>query len=254
MGKYYSTTGEGPPKIFQGNNDISTVVRHQLLGKFEIYSVFGSGGRSQMKTSAPLLARMFRIYPVTWNSMLGKENKIALRFELLRRVECGDGFWDEMNEGCDDGNVISGDGCSGTSGDWRGTSGPCQPEVSGYTFDNTKPQRSLNGIDSGHTVEQYNVPPHPTQLSQWCHPGSDCYDCASQRVTYPAMKYDTATQESYLDPAYRATANCVGRRSQEKINGEVKPDRPPIPDDGYTYRTTETQARGEILYPNYPRL
>jgi len=252
--KYYSTTGEGPPKIFQGNNDISTVVRHQLLGKFEIYSVFGSGGRSQMKTSAPLLARMFRIYPVTWNSMLGKENKIALRFELLRRVECGDGFWDEMNEGCDDGNVISGDGCSGTSGDWRGTSGPCQPEIfaTEYYDTNKAPQRHLDGVDSGHTVGKSRVPPHPKRLTQWCHPGSDCADCASQQVSSPTMKFEPATQEYYMDPSYRE--HCKGRRNREEVDGNVLPDRPPVADQGYTYRTTEKLANGPILYPDYPTM
>jgi cysteine-rich repeat protein len=198
--KYYSTNGEGAPKIFQANNDISTVVRHQLLGKFAIYSVFGSGGKSQVKKEAPLLARMFRIYPVMWNSTIVKEKKIALRFELLRRVECGDGFWDEMNEGCDDGNVISGDGCSGTSGDWRGTPGPCQPEMFTTEYYDTlkAPQRHLDGVDSGHTVEKSRVPPHPKKLTQWCHSGSDCYDCASQQVSSPTMKYDSATQEYYL--------------------------------------------------------
>ena len=254
---WYTSTDSNTPHVFPANTDTNTIVRHALFGKFAMQSLFAPAGKAaQLNTKAPLLARMFRIYPVTWNATSIQDAKIALRFDILRRVECGDGVWDEMNEKCEDGNVISGDGCSGTSGNWRGTSGPCEQEVFTTEHYNTKtaPQRYLNGVDSGHTVEQYNVPPHPKRLSQWCHPGSDCYDCASQRVTHPAMKYDAATQESYLDPAYRATANCVGRRSQEKINGEVKPDRPPIPDDGYTYRTTETQARGEILYPNYPRL
>tara|TARA_B100000780_G_scaffold276244_1_gene244470 strand:- start:23 stop:1360 length:1338 start_codon:yes stop_codon:yes gene_type:complete len=252
--KWYSPGGNpnADAHIFVANTDEDTVVRHQLFGSFSIQSVYGSGGRAQIGNKAPVLARMFRIYPLTWNATLLTDKKIAMRFDILRRVECGDGVWDEMNEGCEDGNVISGDGCSGTSGEWRGTSGPCQPEVSGYTFDNTKPQRSLNGIDSGHTVEQYNVPPYPTQLSQWCHPGSDCYDCASQRVDSPAMKFDKATQEKYKDPAYRP--HCKGRRSRAEVNGLSLPDRPPVPDLGYTYRTTEIQAKGPVLYPNVPRL
>merc|ERR1712166_609212 len=210
--KWYSPGGNpnADAHIFVANTDEDTVVRHQLFGSFSIQSVYGSGGRAQIGNKAPVLARMFRIYPLTWNATLLTDKKIAMRFDILRRVECGDGVWDEMNEGCEDGNVISGDGCSGTSGEWRGTSGPCQPEVSGYTFDNTKPQRSLNGIDSGHTVEKYN------------------------------------------DPAYRP--HCKGRRSRAEVNGFSLPDRPPVPDLGYTYRTTEIQAKGPVLYPNVPRL
>jgi cysteine-rich repeat protein len=234
---------DGEPKTFSANTDINTIVRHSLYGAFAIQSLFAPKGKTALSKQAPLLARMLRLYPLEWNTTL------ALRFDILRRVECGDGVWDEMNEQCEDGNVISGDGCSGTSGNWRGTDGPCKPEI--FTTEYYKgPQKYLDGKDSGHTVAQERVPPHPRRLSQWCHPGSDCYDCASQRVSKLPLKYSTSTQEHYLDPTFKQ--HCQGRRSRAEINGAVSPDRPPVPDDGYVYRTTESIAKGEVLYPNAP--
>jgi len=129
--KWYKLGGDpsADPHLFVANTDEETIVRHQLFGEFLIESLHGSGGKSQLRHLAPLLVRRFRIYPTTWNATLLADVKIAMRFDLLRRVECGDGVWDEMNEGCEDGNVIHGDGCSGITGDWRGTQGPCEPEL-----------------------------------------------------------------------------------------------------------------------------
>jgi cysteine-rich repeat protein len=242
---------DSEPKIFTANTDENTIVRHQLYGEFALQSTFAPKGKAVLNKQAPLLAKFFRLYPVEWNSTLLKDKKIALRLDILRRVECGDGVWDEMNEQCEDGNTISGDGCSGISGKWSGTSGPCQPEI--FSTQNREgPQNYLDGEDSGHTVAISRVPPHPRRLSQWCHPGSDCYDCASQRVSKLPINYDKRTMEQYLDPTFKS--HCKGRRSREEINGVVAPDRPPIPDDGYTYRTTEKIAKGPLIYPDFPRL
>ena len=120
--QWYTEPGHVAPHVFLANTDSTTVVRHRIHGNFLLTSIFAKGiaGHAKLRTPAPLLTRFLRIFPVTWNG-----TKIALRFDVLRRLECGDGFWDEMHEKCDDGNVVSGDGCSGTSGEWKGTPGPC---------------------------------------------------------------------------------------------------------------------------------
>jgi cysteine-rich repeat protein len=188
-----------------------------------------------------MLTRFLRVYPVTWNG-----TKIALRFDVLRRLECGDGFWDEMQENCDDGNVVSGDGCSGTSGEWQGTVGPCEKETFTTRTDyNSKyPQRYKDGRDSGHTVARPGVPPMPRAQTQWCHRGSDCFDCTSLRVNpIPKRYFDEATQQHFDDPLHMQ--ECAGRRSRSVgADGVVQRDRPAYPDDGFIYRTKDTRALG----------
>ena len=66
------------------------------------------------------------------------------------------------------------------------------------------------------------------------------------------MKFEPATQEYYMDPSYRE--HCKGRRNREEVDGNVLPDRHPVADQGYTYRTTEKLANGPILYPDYPTM
>lgn len=248
--QWYTEPGSALPHIFAANTDRSTVVRHRLHGDFTITSIYADGteGRAKLGTSAPLLTRFLRIFPVSWNS-----SKIALRFDFLRRIECGDGFWDEMHEGCDDGNVVSGDGCSGTTGEWQGTEMPCMKETftTRTSYNVNYPQRYLNGEDSGHTIAKPGIPPHPKARTQWCHRGSDCYDCMSLRVNpNPKRFLDPSTQQYFDDPLHMQ--ECAGRRSRRvgpDGTTDIR-DRPTYPDDGYIYRTTDARALGTRHLPS----
>ena len=74
-----------------------------------------SGQWGRHPVSLGLETKHVRLHPLTWAQEVAanRTGGIALRLEVLRKVECGDG-WDLAFEGCDDGNLESGDGCSGS--------------------------------------------------------------------------------------------------------------------------------------------
>jgi cysteine-rich repeat protein len=240
--QWYTEPGSPVPHVFSANTDRATVVRHRLHGGFHLTSMYATGengnGRAKQGTSAPLLTRFLRVYPVTWYG-----TKIALRFDILRRLECGDGFWDEMHEKCDDGNVVSGDGCSGTSGEWQGTAGPCEKETftTRTKYNSKYPQRYKDGRDVGSGLA------HQTR---WCHRGSDCSDCQSLRVNpTPKQFFDAATQQYFDDPLHMQ--ECAGRRSHlVGADGVTHHDRPSYPDNGFRYRTQDPRALGTRHRPS----
>ena len=88
-------------KVFTGNADSTTPVTNHLLPGPE-----PTLGAYNASTPARVEGKFWRVYPQTWHG-----DRIGLRVELTRCVTCGDGYFDP-SEGCDDGNIASGDGCS----------------------------------------------------------------------------------------------------------------------------------------------
>ena len=70
------------------------------------------------------LAQHIRFYPKEWTS--GQD--LIMKVELLECIACGDGFRDRTEE-CDDGNMIDGDGCSGSNAVILGYKKPCSMET-----------------------------------------------------------------------------------------------------------------------------
>ena len=76
------------------------------------------------------LAQFVRFYPKRWLNMRpdGTSDTFSMKVDLESCVACGDGFWDRT-EDCDDGNMIDGDGCSGTNSLILGYPKPCTKET-----------------------------------------------------------------------------------------------------------------------------
>ena len=118
-----------------------------------------------------LEARWFRITPVAWH------NRIALKVELTRCVVCGDGFWD-ISEGCEDGNLMGGDGCSPL----------CWKESDKQVFG------------------------APDPAVDWCHPHRMCEHCQTVNTRpQPQPSFSdpkgpaSGTQSAYVDPRTKDT-------------------------------------------------
>jgi cysteine-rich repeat protein len=60
-----------------------------------------------------------RFHPKKWEGA-----ELKMKVDLLECIACGDGFTDRSEE-CDDGNLIDGDGCSGSNAVRLGYPKPC---------------------------------------------------------------------------------------------------------------------------------
>ena len=67
--------------------------------------------------------RFIRLIPLTW------VGKIRLQIELHKCWLCGDGFWDQADEECDDGGRLDLDGCSGYKSHQYGLPRGCMKET-----------------------------------------------------------------------------------------------------------------------------
>ncbi len=67
--------------------------------------------------------RYIRLIPLTW------VGKIRLQIELHKCWYCGDGFWDQADEECDDGGNLDLDGCSGYKSHLYGLPRGCMKET-----------------------------------------------------------------------------------------------------------------------------
>ena len=113
--------------------------------------------------------RNLRIIPLTY------VGKIRLQVEMTKCFECGDGFWDQADEECDDGNTLDLDGCSGNKNHLYGVPRGCMRET-------------LNG-------------------RHWCEPRSDgsnrgnvLDDCVmKRRVVNPEQTRHSSAQARYDD-------------------------------------------------------
>jgi cysteine-rich repeat protein len=72
--------------------------------------------------------RFFRIVPVSW------VGKIRVQLELTKCFECGDGFTDQADEECDDGNTLDLDGCSGRKSHIYGLPRGCMEETNNGAY------------------------------------------------------------------------------------------------------------------------
>lgn len=74
------------------------------------------------------LAQHVRFYPKTWTGGQAGSNGLYLKVDLLECIACGDGFRDRSEE-CDDGNMVDGDGCSGSNAIKLGYKASCSMET-----------------------------------------------------------------------------------------------------------------------------
>jgi cysteine-rich repeat protein len=69
-----------------------------------------------------------RFHPKKWEGA-----ELKMKVDLLECIACGDGFTDRSEE-CDDGNLIDGDGCSGSNAVRLGYPKPCTMETNQGKF------------------------------------------------------------------------------------------------------------------------
>jgi cysteine-rich repeat protein len=181
----------------------------------------------------PLRGKYFRIVPQTWNI------SIAIRVEYIRKVVCGDGFTDFLEE-CDDTNILSGDGCSGYDAKHIGVPlGPCSVETETIQTDLAGTRFFVTGYKTTSVAPQTFG---RQKIINQCNPSADCFSCTQLYTTTPRSTRDTSTLEYYQDPNY--IQYCAGQKPAALIN----PDDPPDisltrNDDGQHYRTSDPRAQ-----------
>ena len=181
----------------------------------------------------PLRGKYFRLVPQKW------EKAIALRVEYIRRVNCGDGFTDFLEE-CDDTNILSGDGCSGYDAKHTGSPlGPCSIETETVQTDLSGKRYFVTGYKVSSAAPQtFGV----SKIMNQCNPSADCFACTQLYTTFPRKNYDTSTLETYEDPNY--IQYCAGQKPAAFLH----PDDPPDisltrNDDGDHYRRMDPRAQ-----------
>lgn len=181
----------------------------------------------------PLRAQYIRIVPQSWYL------KIAIRIEYFRKVVCGDGFLDFL-EGCDDTNILSGDGCSGYDGKHTGTPlGPCEIEVETVQTDLSGVRTFVTGFKTASVAPQTFG---AMKILNQCNPSSNCHECAQLRTTFPTQTRDESTLEYWTDPNYAQF--CAGQKPAAFLHPDDPADIPLTRnDDGHYYRTTDPRAQ-----------
>ncbi len=230
---WFTYTGAGTSAVtFSGNVDANGTVWHELVGQW-----------GQHPVSLGLVTKHVRLHPLTWAQDVPANltGGIALRLEVLRKVECGDGFWDLAFEGCDDGNLESGDGCSGSITLDGKVGAACVPErhssiygrmtTDGQGYQQGTPQPYLTGSERTLTTIHSHFNQNAADshsLMEWCNQGSPCDECIQQSTASAQVRMDEATGEFFTDPLHYTV--CAGRAAGET----------PVPqDDGRYYRTMD---------------
>lgn len=220
--KYYIYTRRDKPITFKCKNKTYTD---------EI--IFNETIDTTIEQGYPLRGKHFRIVPQSWNI------SIAIRIEYIRKVNCGDGFTDFLEE-CDDTNILSGDGCSGYDGKHTGSPlGPCSIEIETVQTDLSGTRFFVTGYKTTSVAPQTFG---RTKILNQCNPSADCHACTQLYTTVPRSTRDTSTLEYYEDPNY--IQFCAGQKPAALINPDDPPDIPITRnDDGENYRTSDPRAQ-----------